>query len=220
MEAGKRLKTVRNYFCYTQKELAEFLGVTTRSVQNYEKSRYLRPEVVEKISREFNVNPVWLMTAVGEMFDKEDGGVIKSINSGKKASKIITIPKVEENQDAGDKVNEYGNNESSEKLRMETSILPYSSKKMKMIEIVDDSMEPTFKKNDIVIFEVTNYEDDGVYAIHKDGKYIVRRVQKDLSDNQLLIICDNKSYSSFKIDQNDSAVEIVGSVIYLLTKFS
>lgn len=82
-----------------------------------------------------------------------------------------------------------------------------------LLEIEDDSMEPTLKRGDLVLADAARKSDkrNGVYAIgfcsseriakpdHADQPtftFVVRRVQRHLDDKSLTISCDNKAYAS------------------------
>lgn len=64
MAFGKKVKTLREKKGITQKELANLLGTTSKTVSNYE-SRDLRPrkmEVYKKLAEIFEVNVNYLLT--------------------------------------------------------------------------------------------------------------------------------------------------------------
>lgn len=64
MSFGKKIKTLREEKNLTQKELAELLGTTSKTVSNYE-AKDLRPrkmEMYEKLASIFDVNVNYLLT--------------------------------------------------------------------------------------------------------------------------------------------------------------
>lgn len=64
MSFGKKIKTLREEKKLTQKELAELLGTTSKTVSNYE-AKDLRPrkmEMYEKLASIFDVNVNYLLT--------------------------------------------------------------------------------------------------------------------------------------------------------------
>jgi len=82
-----------------------------------------------------------------------------------------------------------------------------------LLEIEDDSMEPTLKRGDLVLADAGRESSDrnGVYAIGFHSKelpakpdradqstvrFVVRRVHHHLDHKSLTISCDNKAYAS------------------------
>ena len=82
-----------------------------------------------------------------------------------------------------------------------------------LLEIEDDSMEPTLKRGELVLADASGGkgERNGVYAIGFHSKelpakpdradqptvrFVVRRVQHHLDQKSLTISCDNKAYAS------------------------
>lgn len=82
-----------------------------------------------------------------------------------------------------------------------------------LLEIEDDSMEPTLKKGELVLADAAGKggKRNGLYAIGFTSKellaepgdpdkptvrFVVRRVQHHLDDKSLTISCDNKIYAS------------------------
>lgn len=65
-----RLKQLRKFLDLTQREFGERIGVKGNTVAQYEMGRNEPIDsVFNLICREFNVNPEWLRTGVGEMFN-------------------------------------------------------------------------------------------------------------------------------------------------------
>lgn len=66
---NKRLKELRISLELSQKVFAEKLGITDSGLSNLENGkRNLTEQMIISICREFNVNRVWLVEGVGEMF--------------------------------------------------------------------------------------------------------------------------------------------------------
>ena len=79
-----------------------------------------------------------------------------------------------------------------------------------LIEVVGDSMEPTFRNGDLIMADRSKIYDrqDGIYVIKRSGELMVKRIQ--FLDNEFLVISDNKLYPPYKTKE----VEIVGKVIW------
>ncbi len=64
MSFGKKIKALREKKALTQKQLAEMLGITSKTVSNYE-SKNMRPrkmEMYKKMAQIFEVNVNYLLT--------------------------------------------------------------------------------------------------------------------------------------------------------------
>ena len=65
----ERLKALRKSLGLNQEDFGSKLGLTRSAICNYENgSRTLMEQTIISICREFNVNRVWLVDGIGEMF--------------------------------------------------------------------------------------------------------------------------------------------------------
>ena len=66
---GERIKQVRKELKINQQQFANLLGITERTLRNYEKGeREIPHSVIQKLTHLFNINPTWLLTGQGSMF--------------------------------------------------------------------------------------------------------------------------------------------------------
>ena len=66
----KRIKELRKALNLTQNELGSRIGMTPKTITNYETGRRVPSnQVIFSICREFNVNEDWLRTGNGDMFN-------------------------------------------------------------------------------------------------------------------------------------------------------
>lgn len=64
------------------------------------------------------------------------------------------------------------------------------------ISVIGDSMEPTLRQRDVILIDrSTTNVSDGVFVISLDGQLMVKRLQRQ-SSNQILVISDNSAYPS------------------------
>ncbi len=63
-----------------------------------------------------------------------------------------------------------------------------------IITVDGDSMEPTFRNNDVVIIDVSrnSFSVDGLYVLTFDDTLLVKRLSRTITADHLLIISDNK----------------------------
>ena len=59
------LKSLRVQHGYTQKEVADFLGVTKATISKYEKGqRHINSEYIERLAQLYEVEPVYILTGI------------------------------------------------------------------------------------------------------------------------------------------------------------
>lgn len=92
--------------------------------------------------------------------------------------------------------------------------------KLKVVEVVGDSMSPTLIEGDFVIIneDVKSYIND-IYVINYGGALYVKRLQFKL-DGTIIIKSDNKEYDSeiFNPRENQLDFDIIGKVTYTIQR--
>lgn len=93
---------------------------------------------------------------------------------------------------------------------------------VKMMRIQAEDMEPYLRSGDMVIYDprVNKIQSNGVYVLHVNDKFIVRRAQCGLKKD-IRLICDNEQFSEEVLAQADFAdvpdnsgrVAVVGQVL-------
>lgn len=89
---------------------------------------------------------------------------------------------------------------------------PPNINKVKMIEVVGDSMIPTLLPGDhVLIDESKMFSIDGIYAIQMQGQIFIKRLQFNL-DGTINIISDNPKYNSqfYNPNDNQTPLKIIG----------
>ena len=100
MTIGEKIKRLRKEHHMTQEELGDAIGVKKAAINKYETGLVvnLKREVIAKIARAFDVNPVWLM-------DDQDGWppvpstrvlIARAIDQDQKAAGVSEVPKTVE----------------------------------------------------------------------------------------------------------------------------
>lgn len=100
-------------------------------------------------------------------------------------------------------------------------ILGMRRKNMRLIEIIGDSMLPTFMSGDVVVADVSfprrdALPDDGeIYVLSKDGEMLVKRALW-VDDGVIEWRSDNPDFSSIRVQGEEiNRVKIVGKVVWL-----
>lgn len=93
-----------------------------------------------------------------------------------------------------------------EKLKVE-------SRDLILIEVVGDSMAPTFEDSDLIIANLAEprFRQDGIYVIRHDSGLAVKRIQRR-PDGKLLVRSDNPVYESMVVAAE--RVRILGRVVW------
>ena len=70
---GENLRIIRESLDLTQKQFAEKVGKSFRTIQNYETNKTpLDLEIIQNLAKIYNVNTNWLLTGSGEIFLNEE----------------------------------------------------------------------------------------------------------------------------------------------------
>lgn len=76
MDIYERIKLLRKILLLSQTAFAEKLGMTMQGVQKWEAKKVeIKESSLMLLENIYNVNPSWLRTGVGEMFNSAEGSV-------------------------------------------------------------------------------------------------------------------------------------------------
>lgn len=94
------------------------------------------------------------------------------------------------------------------------SVTPTSTCDLAVFTVNSDSMEPTFRKGDIVLVDKTrkNIGVDGVFAMVIGGSTHIKRVARSGEIGRVHVISDNKAYGEQTIPVSE--IEVIGRVIW------
>ena len=69
IEVGKRLKELRGYLEYSQKDFANKYGMSQQALSKYEKGQSDISDTIKKsLNKDYHLNLNWLLTGKGSMF--------------------------------------------------------------------------------------------------------------------------------------------------------
>lgn len=86
----------------------------------------------------------------------------------------------------------------------------YGKCRMAAATIKGDSMEPTLRNGEPVVFTLDGMTADSIYVIAIGDELLVKRLQRNLGSGKLLVISDNPKYPPMTVDAD--AVRILGRV--------
>lgn len=195
MEAAE-FKEIRLKLGLTQSELGDKLGITKRQIINYEKGG-------SKINSEYADMIRGLIGANNFTYATEHK---KSINQ-------ITIPFYKDfavsagfgatNFDGEVELIPFNKNE----LRAMFGLTSFN--KVGIVSVIGDSMYPTLKEGQMLIFQDDGSSiEGGIYIIEYQNEVFVKRLKK----RPLSLVSDNKEYSSIEVKDLEE-LRIIGRVI-------
>lgn len=87
---------------------------------------------------------------------------------------------------------------------------------LSVIQVSGDSMWDTLHDGDMVLVDrsVRRIVKDGIYVLLYDDELLVKRCQRDLSDDGVDIMSDNPRYKSYHIT-GDERLRVIGRVIWI-----
>lgn len=215
---GYKIKKIRKTLELSQVDMAKELGVTERTLRDYEKERFgVGYDFLIKLVERYDVNPNWIFKGEWPIFQKEeeDGG-IKKLPSEKKEN-LVYIPKFDVRAAAG--AGAYIDTEQVEYIvafdqMLLRRMLGYSSKTIHAISASGDSMAPFINDSDLLLVDhAKNIPQDGVYVLRIDDTLIVKRIQC-LPNNRLKIMSDNPIYQPYEVDLTTDNVQVIGKVVW------
>lgn len=208
----ERIKLIRKYFKLSQTDFGERLGKTLRMVQYYESGeRNIDDGVFFRLQEVFGVNPSWLRTGVGEMFNKVYSDIQSSRTEPAKELMVCVryFPEVKASAGFGSFVND----ETSEDYWLYNKGVG-NPKYRAIINVIGDSMAPALLNNDKILIDtdtlhLKRLKPQHLYVIHTEGMVIIKRFIKRQS-NICTFRSDNKFYKDIEIDLSDEHNKIVG----------
>jgi phage repressor protein C with HTH and peptisase S24 domain len=213
---AERLNFLINSLKINIKEFSQRVGIPYTTMLDYCKGKSLPgAESLEKIATVFHVSLNWLLTGEGEPFIKKQEPTLVSEKPSEYNSGYVYIPVSEGHISAGAGLIPVTDIEIRLAFREDWVKRKGDPKKMVLIRVKGDSMEPTFYSGDIVLVDTNkNFVDieGGIYAITIDNKIMVKRIQVLYNEGKLKIISDNPRYEPIIISPEN--IIINGKVIW------
>lgn len=203
---GNRIKEARNHKGFSQELLSEKIGVSKRTLINYEQNdKEPTASTILNIAKYCTISEWWLLTGKGEMLLKENNLVASNNN--------YNIDLLNVRAGAGEGIYNYVI-ETIDTISLDKSFFrtPINTSKVKGIQVDGDSMEPTLKDGDYVLIdENINFGTNGIYAIQYGGQILIKRLQFKM-DGTILILSDNDKYEkeAFNPKENQLPFQVLG----------
>ncbi|MER5138046.1 helix-turn-helix transcriptional regulator [Providencia stuartii] len=202
-----RIKQARLAKDMTQAELADAVGVSPQSVQQWETSTEPRKNRVMKIAEILGVDANWLLFGRPESENRKD--VVKiELEDGSNVQERYKVEILDIEASAGSGVMvlddfietitaiEYSADEAKRLFGGRPS------NTIKMITVKGDSMAETFEPRDQIFVDITTnfFDGDGIYVFVLDNQLYIKRLQKQYK--RLAVISDNPRYETWYLDED------------------
>src|SRR5574344_1940153 len=192
--------------------------ITARSILAYELGeREPSTLYIRGLINYLEINPYWLLSNKGEMFDDES--MIQELPAKIDLSKLVFIPLMDMRLSAG-----FG--AIMQERECVEDFVAFGSKWLSNITLTKpehliaftvsgDSMEGDIHDGDLVITNtlMNDLNNDGTYAVCIDDKFYVKILQR-LPGNKVLVVIKNKNYQPFEVDLNCEYFKIIGKIIW------
>jgi phage repressor protein C with HTH and peptisase S24 domain len=205
---GGRLKLIRKRLGFTQEQLAQKLGVgkTALSMIETGKAR-LSSRNKNILVQDLNVNPEWLDTGQGEMFNADPSLSASYGRSGEMAMPLQSVPLYSVEATAG-LVPLFEQREQYNPINY--IHIPNLPKCDGAIYVVGDSMYPLLKSGDIVLYKQLHSLEDIFWgdmyllSIDLDGEeYItVKYVQRSDKEGCIRLVSQNQHHADKDIEMS------------------
>lgn len=241
VEVGARLRLLRMQSDLSQRQFADWLGISLRAYQNYERGeRRIPADVVLMLSKSAGINQGWLLSGTGPQRDKRidskaigspipqpDGDRIGCIEFyihpnqlfGDEEEVKLSAMNVGERGDIQDIIQSVGL--EPKYVRNTLKVNPHDAC---IVYIEDAAMQPTLNKGDIVLIDEGDRQvsRDALFAIHINNRVMVRRLQVR-PGNAVQIISDNPAFPAYTaslaegkttMQTESNAINVLGRVVW------
>ncbi|MEQ5089070.1 S24 family peptidase [Providencia rettgeri] len=202
-----RIKQARLAKDMTQAELADAVGVSPQSVQQWETSTEPRKNRVMKIAEILGVDANWLLFGSPESENRKDVVKIELEDDSNVQERYkVEILDIEASAGSGVMVLddfietitaiEYSAEEAKRLFGGRTADT------VKMITVKGDSMSGTFDPRDQIFVDITvnHFDGDGIYVFILDNQLYIKRLQ--MQYKKLAVISDNPRYETWYLEDN------------------
>jgi len=227
---NERLKDLRMSLGLSQKTMGEKLQIAQTTYANYETGKANIPdELKARLINQFKVNLNWLVVGQGSMYlDSKEGEVApverkerevplsdsmgKEIEAPAVVRDVTMVPLTNLKLSAGHGVEWSDGDFTGEYVPVPRRVAArYGKCRMAAATIKGDSMEPTLRNGEPVVFTLDGMTAASIYVIAIGDELLVKRLQRNLGSGKLLVISDNPKYPPMTVDAD--AVRILGRVV-------
>jgi phage repressor protein C with HTH and peptisase S24 domain len=196
----------------SQTDLAALLRVNRSAITQARKKNSIPAKWILRLYRAYGLNPDWVENGAGPMRIEAAAG---------DADRFRNIPKVKARLSAGGGSFEIGSEiQGYYAFQMEWLVSKGNPRRMVLMDIFGNSMEPELKDGDTVLIDESQKAilAGAVYAVGVDDTIMVKRIEKH--PNKLVLISDNTDYAPIYLSGADGqSVRIIGKVVWVGREF-
>ncbi len=191
---------------------ASIVGVSEGNIRGYIKGVVPKQDFLEKVVRNCDVNPEWLLTGTGVMTKTENIPVAHQTTSPQEGIPLIPFSAMAGILTGEQSVLEY---------ECERYVVPAFSGADFLMPVKGNSMTPTYVSGDIVACQRVPmsglfFQWNKPYVLDTNQGAIIKRVKPGSDKQHVLIVSDNTEYDSFELSYEDIyAVALVIGIIRL-----
>lgn len=212
---GDRIRKAREDAGIIQEQLAERIGIAVPTLSKYENGhRTPEADILEKMVQVLKCDPAWLL--MGDQFSTEHISEVSYVaETESDYHSYVFVPQVRGAISAGGGLIPDNSVELKIAFRKDWIERRGDPKKMSLIRVSGDSMEPTLQSGDLVLVDLArNYVDPqgGIYAIAFDQTTMIKRIQVLHPSKKIKVISDNTKYDSIETDPDQLIIN--GKIIW------
>lgn len=213
-----RLKDERLARGLTQQDLANKVGVSLTTIQNYEGGQLPRGEHLVSLSDILGVSIDWLLLGTETIPRGEGLSTTKPAGIAKECdTDLVLVPKVRARLSAGGGSLET-NAEVKGRYAFKAEWIRSKGKpgQMVLMDVAGDSMEPDIRDKDVVLIDQSQADviAGAIFAVGIDEEVLVKYVDKE--PGKYILRSANERYRPIEIDLRDESqnVRIIGRVVW------
>ena len=184
----------------TNKELAKKLGTSLSNIDNWKKRNTIPQKYILLTSQMNNINPDWLLTGEGEMYKTNKVQIFDNENG----IKVNYYPDVYASAGYG-AVNTII---EPQKVTLSKFIIDsfkiINPKRVDLIHIYGDSMEPVFQNGDIAVVEriddISEVKNGDTIIANIDGDLFIKKIEKIPFQNAIILKSTNSLYKDIIVE--------------------
>lgn len=216
---SEMLQEIKSALSLTQAQLASALGVKLDRVKSLTSGKVakLTRDETKSLVENLHVNPSWLATGDGDMFQPSKTPAQASAPAAPDG--FILVPHYEVQASAG-----HGALVHSEqivdylafKAEWVRNTLGVTQKDLALISVKGDSMEPVLSNEDLILVDMrkNRVEDNAIYVLQLNDALLVKRIQHKL-DGSLHVMSDNPRYQAEIVSADRAAdLNVLGRVVW------
>jgi phage repressor protein C with HTH and peptisase S24 domain len=204
MQISEKIRKVREQNELTQAEFAAGVGVSQRSISNWETGERKPPlNVLKLLCKKYEVDPVWLIT---------EGKQAESPNRAKNDDRVRVFRYSDAKAAAGRGVTNFDEQQLPAVITFDQKYLRerydvHAVERLDIIDVEGTSMMPTLEPGEAVLVEPMdrdgNVKDGKVYVVEYYGEIFIKRIQRNPKDKSVRLISDNKDFMPIVIEGDD-----------------